>query len=93
MCPPKLCDCPPKPLKRGFFGYLALILGVGIKTGIALGLVYWTYDIGLWGDAEDTEDLYLDIRETIMPFSSGVQHKQHISKLCQAEIDLMCKVY
>lgn len=34
------------------------LLGMGSKMLIAAACVYLSYDIGLWGTAEDTEDLY-----------------------------------
>ncbi|GJQ69243.1 hypothetical protein Trydic_g15245 [Trypoxylus dichotomus] len=90
MCPPKLCSCGTKKT-RTFFGTITALLGLGIKAGIAAAVVYWTYDIGLWGDAEDTEDIYLDICESIFP-PKLQPRKKKLSPVCQAEIDLMCRV-
>lgn len=54
MCAPKLCECPAPPKSRGLLG----LLGFGLKAAIAAAAVYVTYDIGIWGSTDDTQDLY-----------------------------------
>ncbi|XP_028146201.2 uncharacterized protein LOC114339721 isoform X1 [Diabrotica virgifera virgifera] len=57
MCPPP-CDCP-KIIKAankngGLLGFLLFSL----KVAIAAGVVYVSYDLGIWGTTEDTQNLY-----------------------------------
>ncbi|XP_074042258.1 uncharacterized protein [Leptinotarsa decemlineata] len=56
MCPPKHCECAPKVRRpsRGVFG----IFGFGLKAALAAAAIYVTYDLGIWGSMEDTQNLY-----------------------------------
>ncbi|XP_076283484.1 uncharacterized protein LOC143210474 [Lasioglossum baleicum] len=68
-CPPKLCDCPPKPPPKTFGQRLCGTLLFLLKSGVAAGLVYWTHAEGLWGSSDDVEDFYQRILATISPAS------------------------
>nr|CAI5820283.1 unnamed protein product [Callosobruchus analis] len=54
MCPPKLCDCKPKKPGKGLLG----LIGFALKAGVAAAAVYVSYDAGIWGTGDDTQDLY-----------------------------------
>ncbi|XP_076656815.1 uncharacterized protein LOC143361362 [Halictus rubicundus] len=66
-CPPKLCDCPPRPPPKTFGQKLCGTLLFLLKSGVAAGLVYWTHAEGLWGSSDDVEDLYQRILATVSP--------------------------
>ncbi|XP_050308148.1 uncharacterized protein LOC126744679 [Anthonomus grandis grandis] len=57
MCPPPVCPCEPTKKKVRSFG-LIRFLGFGLKSAIAAAMVYITYDMGIWGTTEDTQQLY-----------------------------------
>ncbi|XP_057668195.1 uncharacterized protein LOC130901111 [Diorhabda carinulata] len=57
MCPPP-CDCTIKPRSSGRSSGALGILFLGIKAAIAATLVYVSYDMGIWGTTDDTQDLY-----------------------------------
>lgn len=64
--PPPLCDCPPRVrtvVSPG--GAFMQSFKFGTKCLLAGGLVFWTWKIGLWGDADKTEKLYVDIRNLV----------------------------
>ncbi|XP_022905661.1 uncharacterized protein [Onthophagus taurus] len=91
MCAPKLCECP-KVHKVGLMTRLFRLIGFGIKLVIAGGLIYWTYDMGLWGDSYQSEEIYLGLCETITPLICSCPPKpRNISDVCEKEIELMCK--
>ncbi|KAG5891183.1 hypothetical protein JTB14_031805 [Gonioctena quinquepunctata] len=54
MCPPKYCDCSPKKPSKGLLN----LLRFGLKVAAAAAAVYVTYDLGVWGSTDDTQDLY-----------------------------------
>ncbi|KAF7285944.1 hypothetical protein GWI33_008916 [Rhynchophorus ferrugineus] len=55
MCPPQVCPKDlPKKKPNGFMKFL----GFGAKSILAASLVYVTYDMGIWGNGDDTQDLY-----------------------------------
>ncbi|KAJ8984047.1 hypothetical protein NQ317_000009 [Molorchus minor] len=56
MCPPKVCPCVRD--KKG--SILLALLGFAMKTAIAAGAVYVSYDLGLWGTTDDTFKVYRD---------------------------------
>ncbi|XP_019767597.1 uncharacterized protein LOC109542704 isoform X2 [Dendroctonus ponderosae] len=55
MCSPKVCPC--EPSKKKPFGILR-VLGFGFKSALAAAAVYITYDMGIWGSTEETQNLY-----------------------------------
>lgn len=94
ICPPKLCDCPPKK-KKGFFACLMQLFALGFKILVAGGIVYISYDAGIWGDSEQTERLYGSFCQTFLPLicpDSGVTKKKKLPEVCMAEMELMCVV-
>uniref|UniRef100_A0A1Y1LPJ6 MICOS complex subunit MIC13 n=1 Tax=Photinus pyralis TaxID=7054 RepID=A0A1Y1LPJ6_PHOPY len=83
MCRPKPCECPPKTSSSRSF---MAMCGFLMKSLIAGSVVYWTYDAGIWGDSERTEEVYTNLCHML----HGDTHKQitHISKACLAEMEL-----
>lgn len=47
---------------------LGLCCRFGVKVGIVGGAVYYTSQIGLWGDSSKTEQLYKDIYKVSAPY-------------------------
>ncbi|VEN41889.1 unnamed protein product, partial [Callosobruchus maculatus] len=54
ICPPKLCDCKPKKPGKGLLG----LIGFALKAGVAAAAIYISYDAGIWGTGDDSQDLY-----------------------------------
>lgn len=94
MCPPKACDCPPKPRKKG--GGLLAVLGLGLKAAFAGALVFATVEAGIWGPPESTEALYSNMYKSLVPEAcgSGVVTTQEMTldDACEAERQLMMMV-
>ncbi|CAH1163508.1 unnamed protein product [Phaedon cochleariae] len=55
MCAPKPCVCPKG--RRPSKGLLGLLV-FGMKTALAAAAVYVSYDLGIWGSTDDTQELY-----------------------------------
>ncbi|KZC06467.1 hypothetical protein WN55_10378 [Dufourea novaeangliae] len=66
-CPPKLCDCPPKAPPKTLGQKVCGAVLFLLKSGVMVGLVYWTHSEGLWGSSTDVEDLYHRILATVWP--------------------------
>lgn len=77
MCAPPVCPpCPPSPAHKGLLRILGLVfptfyenpplmvfglVGFGLKSAIAAAVVYVTYDMGVWGSPDDTQQLYSNV--------------------------------
>lgn len=94
MCAPRPCPCPPKSPTIGMIGYILRMVGLGVKALIAGGLVYATYDMGLWGDSEQTEKLYSKTCDTFKPYFYPTieEEPKPVDEACEAQEDLMCLV-
>ncbi|KAH0813225.1 hypothetical protein GEV33_009566 [Tenebrio molitor] len=88
MCPPPPCPCPPKPPRVGFLQRLAKILGFGAKSLLALGAIYVTYDMGIWGDSQATGELYKSMCNAILPHIVEPAKEKPMSPSCKAELEL-----
>lgn len=53
MVPPIICDC---KVKTG--GGLLSLLMFGLKAAFAAGAIYVTYDLGIWGTTDQTQEMY-----------------------------------
>ncbi|RZC40243.1 uncharacterized protein BDFB_008631 [Asbolus verrucosus] len=88
MCPPPPCPCPPKIPRPTLITRLARLLGLGVKSLLALGAVYVTYDMGIWGDSNTTGDLYKRICIEMLPKFVEPSKAKSIPPSCQAEQEL-----
>ncbi|XP_060518253.1 uncharacterized protein LOC132697022 [Cylas formicarius] len=85
MCAPKVCPCDPAKRRRGFG--LGRLLGFSAKAAIAAGIFYVTYDMGIWGTTDDTQELC----KTVCALLKGPQpHKSEKwdPPSCQAARDM-----
>ncbi|XP_046491021.1 uncharacterized protein [Neodiprion pinetum] len=87
--PPKLCECSQKPPPETLVTKIRWLANGLLKSVIAAGLVYWTTAEGVWGDSEETENLYgrivksvspvlpnvVDVKDTKVPHLENVRHK------------------
>lgn len=64
MCPPRMCDC--STIKPRGNALLSLLL-FGLKAAIAAGAVYVTYDMGIWGTNDDSQNFYSTTCNIIAP--------------------------
>lgn len=97
MCPELPCECPPTRAGWSLISGLRSLVGFGLKAALAAALVYWSYDIGLWGDSTRTEEIYSEICQAIMPMfcsksARDTLQPRELSELCEAEMDMMCVV-
>lgn len=56
MVPPPKCEC--KVKRIGGKGGLSSLLLFGLKAAIAAGVVYVSYDVGIWGTIDQTQEMY-----------------------------------
>lgn len=56
MVPPKTCECKRTKIRggRGILGFIFF----GLKTALAAGAVYVSYDLGVWGTIDQTQEIY-----------------------------------
>lgn len=89
MCAPPSPPCLPKKPKTTMMMRLARVLGFGAKSMLALGAVYVTYDMGIWGDSETTRGLYKRLCQFILPqIVQPVKEKPVQSSSCQEQLEL-----
>ncbi|GLV42237.1 hypothetical protein CBL_03823 [Carabus blaptoides fortunei] len=58
-----------KPITRDrltIWGLTKKCISLGFRTAIVGSVVYWTWYIGLWGDATQTEKLYVSMRNAVI---------------------------
>uniref|UniRef100_A0A1A9WAA0 MICOS complex subunit MIC13 n=1 Tax=Glossina brevipalpis TaxID=37001 RepID=A0A1A9WAA0_9MUSC len=44
-----------------------MVVGFLIRAGVVIGAVYYTKKTGVWGNPEETEQLYNDIKDQLRP--------------------------
>ncbi|KAF5281635.1 hypothetical protein FQA39_LY17757 [Lamprigera yunnana] len=86
MCRPPPCSCPPELSKFGSVSYYFFrFVLFCIKSATISGLIYWTWDVGVWGDSEDTERFYSNI---CYLFTDCKKPEKTLSKACQKEQEI-----
>ncbi|XP_030759747.1 uncharacterized protein LOC115885100 [Sitophilus oryzae] len=84
MCAPPVCFKEVEVKKR--FGLLKF-LGFGMKSAVAAALVYISYDMGIWGTTDETQEMY----NTACAMFKGPRPKKNTKwdpPSCEAESDL-----
>ncbi|EFA07381.1 uncharacterized protein LOC656310 [Tribolium castaneum] len=88
MCAPPPCPCPPKIPRPTLLQRLGKLLGLGAKSLVALGAVYVTYDMGIWGDSKTTGELYKNVCNAILPNIIEPAKEKPLTSSCKAELEL-----
>lgn len=88
MCAPPPCPCPPRPPRPTLLQRIGRIIGFGFKSAVALGAVYVTYDMGIWGDSKTTGQLYKNICEEIIPGMVEPRKERPRSPACKSETEI-----
>lgn len=75
-------------------GYILRTVGLGMKVLFAGGLVYVTYDMGLWGNSDQTEKIYTKTCDTLKPYLYPVviDEEKSIDEACEAQEEFLCMV-
>lgn len=84
MVPPNICVC--KPHAAGAKGLLGFLL-FGIKVAVAAAAIYVSYDLGVWGTIDETQEMY----RTYCAAKKGPQKRTYFKwtpPSCEAERSL-----
>lgn len=76
---PETCVKPKIRDPLTIWGLTKKCISLGFRTAIVGSVVYWTWYIGLWGDATDTEKLYVSMKNTVLQKEDNVEVQSYIS--------------
>lgn len=94
MCAPKLCECAPgrtSKVSLDFFGSVFRVIGLGLKTAVAAGIVFATVQAGLWGSPEQTEAMYRNFHKSVAP-GECTPEQLELDENCIMEREIMMMV-
>nr|AKI05478.1 putative seminal fluid protein AcpC04 [Cephalota litorea] len=81
-CPPPVCDCPPLRPPFTILGMIRKCAILGCKSVVVGSLIYWTWDIGLWGNQEKTHRLYHEMKDFLVTSEEDDNHPyEHPSQM------------
>lgn len=90
MCAPYPCSCPGAN-DITLIGAILSALGLAFKILIVGGLIYVTYDAGLWGNSEQTEELYVRSCRVFAKQKKPTDETEK-TQVCEEEEELYCMV-
>ncbi|KAM8710498.1 hypothetical protein ACLKA7_017162 [Drosophila subpalustris] len=73
-----------------------MLIGLLVRGGLLAGTVYYTRKVGIWGNAEETDKLYNNVKSQLSPYVQQAQKKLpfEVPKLPRAgEMRFLAKHY